>query len=190
MEHGGADAARRYVDAAGVTFPVLIDAHGATSGAFGFKVVPNGVLVDPEGIVRYLKIGGFSIERAADVAAVERFARGEDPGPSPEAATRYALDPIVQELVETRLRLGHALFSLGQRDAAVAEWRAALRRDPDNFVIRKQIWSTLYPEKFHPTIDAAWQEVQLASERAAEIADGWCGPDGCPLPSGASRRDT
>lgn len=187
MEHGGLEGAERYVQAAKVTFPTLIDETGATSRAFGFKVVPNGVLVDAAGIVRYLKIGGFSIENVADVSAVERFLRGEDPGPGPEAETRYALDPVTQELIETRLRLGHAFFARGQRDAAVAEWQAALRRDPDNFVIRKQIWAALYPEKFHPAIDAEWQKRQLAEERAAELAAGWCGPDGCPLPSGMTR---
>jgi hypothetical protein len=182
MEHGGNEAVQQYVAAAGTTFPTLIDEHGATSAAFGFKVVPNGVLVDPDGIIRYLKVGGFSVEKPEDVAAVERFAKAQDPGPSPAAGARYRLDPVSQELIETRLRLGHALFSLGRGDEAVAEWRAALHRDPDNVVIRKQIWSTLYPEKFHPTIDAEWQKGQLASERAEEQASGWCGPDGCPIP--------
>jgi hypothetical protein len=39
-----------------------------------------------------------------------------------------------------------------------------------------------YPEKFHPTIDFAWQQWQLGREREAELARGICGPDGCPLP--------
>jgi hypothetical protein len=183
MEHGGPAEARRYVEAARVSFPTLIDERGATSGAFGFKVVPNGALLDADGIIRYLKIGGFSVERPEDRAAVERFARGADPGPSPANDARYTLDPLTRELIDTRLRLGHVLISLGQRDAAVTEWRAALRRDPDNFVIRKQIWAALYPERFHPTIDAEWQKVQLAQERAEELAAGWCGPDGCPIGS-------
>lgn len=173
--------AKRYVQAAQVTFPTLIDASGATSRAFDFKVVPNGVLVDAAGIVRYLKIGGFSIQNPDDVAVVERFLHGEDVGPGPEAETRYTLDPLTRELVETKLHLGHALLALGKRDAAVTEWQTALRHDPDNFVIRKQIWAALYPEKFHPSIDAEWQKSQLAAERAAELAAGWCGPDGCPI---------
>jgi hypothetical protein len=39
-----------------------------------------------------------------------------------------------------------------------------------------------HPEKFHPTIDVDWQRGQLTRERADEIAQGICGPDGCPLP--------
>jgi hypothetical protein len=186
MEHGSSDRARQYVEAAGVTFTTLIDEHGATSAAFGFKVVPNGVLVDADGIVRYVKVGGFAIDNPSDVSAVERFSQGADPGPSREATVPYELDPLTRELVETKLRFGHRLAELGRQGEAVAEWKDALHRDPENLVIRKQIWSTLHPEKFHPTIDGAWQKEQLARERAEEIAGGFCGPDGCPLPWAAS----
>jgi hypothetical protein len=47
----------------------------------------------------------------------------------------------------------------------VAAWREALRADPDNFVIRKQIWAVEHPERFYPSIDWAWQRDQLARER-------------------------
>jgi hypothetical protein len=74
------------------------------------------------------------------------------------------------------------LLDGGRTAAAVAAWRDALRLDPANFTIRKQIWVAEHPEKFFPTIDVAWQQEQLAAEREREIADGVCGPDGCPLP--------
>jgi tetratricopeptide (TPR) repeat protein len=95
---------------------------------------------------------------------------------------RYRLNSIERDLVETRLRLEHLLDALGRRDEAIQEWQAALRIDPENLVIRKQIWAARHPEKFFPTIDVAWQQEQLRQERAAEIASGICGPDGCPLP--------
>lgn len=183
MEHNGAERVRPFVEAAGTTFPTVVDEQGVTTTAFGFKAIPNGVLVDPDGVVRYTKYGGFSVEKPEDLAAVERFAAGGDPGPSPLAKTPYELGPLERDLVETKLRLGHLLESLGRRDDAVAEWRAALRLDPENLTIRKQIWSALHPEKFHPTIDWGWQKVQFAQERAAELAAGVCGPDGCPLPA-------
>ena len=144
--------------------------------------MPNGVLVDRDGTIRYAKYGGFLIERAEDVAAVERFLQGGDPGPSPEYAAPYVLGPVEQDLVVTKLRLGRLLDSLGRREEALREWQAALRLDPANLVIRKQIWAVRYPEKFHPTIDWAWQQEQVARERQAEIEAGICGPDGCPLP--------
>ncbi len=183
MEHTGAERARPFVAAAGATYPTLIDETGATATAFGFKAVPNGVLIDTDGVVRYAKYGGFSVERAADRAVVERFATGEGSIESPAATTPYELGATERELVATTLRLGRLLDSLGRREEAVAEWRGALRHDPENLVIRKQIWSALHPEKFHPTIDGDWQREQLARERAEEIASGVCGPDGCPLPA-------
>jgi hypothetical protein len=182
MEHGGAAKAVPFVQAAGAAFPTLVDEAGATAVAFGFKAVPNGVLVDADGIVRYAKYGGFSVEKTEDLAAVERFARGEDPGASPDDKIPYQLGALERDLVGTKLRLGHLLASQGQLEEAVAEWRAALRYDPANLVIRKQIWAALYPERFHPTIDWDWQRVQFAHERAEELASGVCGPDGCPLP--------
>lgn len=182
MEHTGADAARPFVDRARTTYPTVADEQGITSSRLGFKAVPNGVLVDTDGTIRWAKYGGFSIDKPEDVAVVERFTRGEDPGPSPSAASPYSLGPVERELVETRLRLGRVLDSTGQRDEAVREWQAALRLDPENLVIRKQIWAARYPEKFHPTIDWDWQREQLKQERDEEIASGICGPDGCPIP--------
>ena len=181
-EHGGGENARPYVEAAKTTFPTAIDDSGITAVAFGFKVVPNGLLVDADGIIRYAKYGGFSIDHPEDVAAVTRFAAGGDPGASPPSEAPYELSGLERELVATHLRLGRVLDSLGRVDEAVGEWQAALRIDPRNFVVRKQIWAARHPEKFHPAIDFAWQEVQLAREREAELAAGICGPDGCPLP--------
>ena len=160
----------------------MVDERGITSVQFGFRVVPNGLLVDEDGVIRWAKYGGFSVDRAEDLAVVERFARGEEPGPAPEIVTPYALGPVERELIETRLRLGRLLDQLGHREEAVEEWRAALRYDPENLVIRKQIWAALYPERFFPTIDWDWQRAQLHREREAEIQAGICDPDGCPLP--------
>ena len=182
VEHNGPAAARSLVEDSGVTFPAIIDEHGILSRHFGFKVVPNGVLVDEEGTVRWTKFGGFSVENADDVAVVERFLAGEEPGPSPAQDSPYALGPLEQELVATKLQLGRMLLDSERTGEAIAAWREALRLDPANFTIRKQIWVAEHPEKFFPTIDFAWQQEQLAAEREREIAEGICGPDGCPLP--------
>lgn len=180
LEHTGAEAARPFVERARATFPTAVDEHGATVQAFGFKAVPNGILVDANGVIRWEKFGGFSVDRAEDVATVERFLRGEDvAATTPEPP--YRLGETEQALVATKLRLGRMLDAQGQREEAVQEWREALQLDPENLVIRKQIWAALYPERFHPTIDWDWQREQLAREREEELAAGICGPDGCPI---------
>jgi hypothetical protein len=182
VEHTGPEAARSYVEAAGLTFPTIIDEQGALSRLFDFKVVPNGVLLDEDGTIRWAKFGGFSIDDPDDVAVVERFLAGEEPGPTPAQDAPYGLGPLERELVATKLQLGRVLLDGGRMEEAVAAWRDALRLDPQNFTIRKQIWVAEHPEKFFPTIDFAWQQEQLAAEREREIADGVCGPDGCPTP--------
>ena len=107
-------------------------------------------------------------------------AKSRDRAPVQDAP--YALGPLERELVMTKLQLGRVLLDGGRIEEAVAAWRDALRLDPQNFTIRKQIWVAEHPEKFFPTIDFAWQQEQLAAEREREIADGVCGPDGCPMP--------
>ncbi len=161
---------------------MLVDERGLTSTRLGFKAVPNGVLVDEDGTIRWTKYGGFSVDNGDDVAAVERFLRGENPGPSPASSAPYVLGALERELVATKLRLGRLLDSLGRRAEALAEWQAALRVDPGNLVIRKQLWAARYPERFHPMIDGTWQKEQLEQERREEMAEGICGPDGCPVP--------
>lgn len=52
----------------------------------------------------------------------------------------------------------------GRRGEALALWTRAYERDPENFVIRKQIWRALYPERFGEPIDLAWQKGQIARE--------------------------
>ncbi len=182
MEHNGIESAIPFVEKAGATFPTVVDENGLLVRLLGFKAVPNGVLLDQQGVIRYARYGGFSIANKEDVSAVERFIKGEDPGPLPDNEEAYTLSPAEKELVETRLRLGRLLAASGQKGEAIQEWQAALRIDPQNFVIRKQIWSARYPEKFYPTIDFEWQKGQLERERQEELAAGICGPDGCPLP--------
>ncbi len=179
VDHVDTEAVRPF--AAGCDFATVIDAQGEMARLFGMKVVPNGVMVDESGVVRWTKFGGFSVENPDDVEVVRRFATGADPGPSPKAGDAYQLGAMERELVATKVRLGRMLLEVGQREAAVAEGREALRIDPGNFTVRKQVWSAEHPEKFYPTIDFAWQAVQLEAEREREIAEGVCGPDGCPI---------
>ena len=182
VEHSGPEAARSFVEAAGLTFPTIVDEHGVLSRLFDFKLVPNGILLDEEGTIRWAKFGGFSTDNPDDVAVVERFLAGDEPGASPARDSPYTLGPLERELVATKLHLGRVLLDGGRMTEAVVAWRDALRLDPENFTIRKQIWVAEHPEKFFPTIDLAWQQEQLAAEREREVAEGVCGPDGCPLP--------
>jgi len=179
----GAAAARPWTEWAGATFPTVVDQENSLAAVYDYRVIPNGILLDAEGVIRYRKIGGFYVSQAADVEAIQRLIDGEVAQIDlPVAVGPYQLSATERALVETRMRLGGELFARGGRAEAVAEWRQALHLDPENLTIRKQIWMAEHPEKFHPTIDFDWQKAKVARERKEEIAQGICGPDGCPLP--------
>jgi hypothetical protein len=59
---------------------------------------------------------------------------------------------------------GVHLLSLGKKREALDLWIRAAETDPQNFLIRKQIWHLLYPERFEPTIDTSWQKMQMERE--------------------------
>jgi len=184
----GAASARPWVEAAAATFPTVVDSENRLAQIYGYKLIPNGIFLDEEGVIRYQKFGGFTIENQADSDAIQRLIDGQVEQIATESTVAaYHLSETERVLVETQLRLGAALFRHGARHEAVAEWKAALRRDPENLTIRKQMWMAEHPERFHPTIDVAWQKEQLERERAEEIAEGLCGPDGCPLPTARGR---
>lgn len=54
----------------------------------------------------------------------------------------------------------------GDQRSAIRAWAKAFEKDPKNFVIRKQIWRALYPDRFGDPIDLAWQKEQMAREDA------------------------
>jgi len=179
----GAAAVRPWTEQAGATFPTVVDRDSALAALYDYKLVPNGIFLDAAGLIRYRKFGGFNAENAADVAAIQRLIDGEVVQiDSDQAEAAYQLGEAERALVDARMRLGAEYFGRGAHSQAIAEWQQALRLDPENLTIRKQIWMATYPEKFHPTIDFDWQRGQLALEREAEIAQGICGPDGCPIP--------
>jgi len=183
LETQGAEAASPWIKTAGATYPTVVDQNNVLSSELDFKAVPNGVFLDEDGTIRYAKYGGFSIERPEDTETIRKLIHGEitqQTGVTEPAA--YTLTSTERELVETRVRLGSELLSTGDKEGALAEWRRALDMDPENLVIRKQIWAVRHPERFHPTIDWDWQKEQLRQEREEEVARGVCGPDGCPLP--------
>ena len=117
--------------------------------------------------MRFRKFGGFSVANAGDVAAVEHLlAAGGAGAPDGSAASGQA-GAAPGRSRASALQRGLDLLRQGDRTGAAAAWREALAADPENYVVRKQIWAVEHPERFYPTIDWAWQKAQLARERAA-----------------------
>ena len=72
MDAQGAAKARPYVELAKGTFQTVIDAENVLGGMYGFRAIPNGYLIDENGVVQYEKLGGFDIRRPDTAAIVNR----------------------------------------------------------------------------------------------------------------------
>jgi len=83
MDTQGAEVARRFTEAAGVTFPSAVDRAQGLWDLYGFPVVPNGFFVDEQGILRYVKIGDFDARNPADVTAIEALLSAPSRQPPP-----------------------------------------------------------------------------------------------------------
>ncbi|MBI3943511.1 MAG: thioredoxin family protein [Chloroflexi bacterium] len=181
----GPELSRPWHTVARATFTTVVDQENTLAPQYGAKLIPNGIFVAADGTIRLKWVGGFDVAKPECVTAIEKLLGG-DPELIyvPSRITPRDLPAAERELIATKVRLGHALLALDRPGEAVAEWRWALYYDPDDLTVRKQIWMVEHPEKFLPTIDGAWQKVQLAQEREEEARQqaAGCGPDGCPLP--------
>lgn len=153
----GEERVRPIVDGLEVSFPVLIDRASVLGRELGFRVVPSGFFVDAEGAVRYRHTEDFDVADPRVRWNLERFLAGEPTEPPGEDAR---MDPAALE----RFAEGASLYARGSVGEALAVWREALELDPDNFVIRSQIWAVEHPEHFWPAVDREWQELQLLRE--------------------------
>lgn len=162
----GEAAVRTWTERAGLAFPTLLDPDNRLGARFGFKAIPNGILIDPEGMIRYTKFGGFNVASATDLAAVEQAVLAA-PSTVRSGVERSMPMAAEAERVAALLREGTTQLAAGNREAGLAAWRTALQLDTENLVIRKQLWRADHPERFGEVIDSAWQREQLAQERAS-----------------------
>ena len=166
----GADKARPFHDAAGAQFTTVVDETNSLAELFGFKAVPNGMLVDEEGRLAYKRFSGFDIRKPDAIEAVKMFLAHESPasgglvsdaaGPAP--ASKDGLKVASME----HFRRGLALLKAGDRNGAVEVWREGIAAEPDNWLMRKQLWALEHPEKFYAgAVDFAWQKTQIDAGR-------------------------
>lgn len=159
MDAQGWSRARPFVDRAGVTFRATVDREGVLWERFGFNFVPLQLYFDETGRLVYRSRGapeGEVLERLDEALAAPRAdgapAGGAAAMPTGEARRLFAR--------------GVAALDEGDRAGALAAWRQALELDPENWLIRKQIWALDAPERFYEgEIDWAWQRRRLAAEK-------------------------
>jgi hypothetical protein len=153
----GEERVRPLCEAHDVRFPVLVDRASDLGRLLGFRIVPSGFFVDAEGIVRYRHVDDFDVADPRVRWNLENFLAGDPTEPPGE-------DGRMDSAALERFAEGVQLYAAGRQNQAIAVWRAALELDPDNFVIRSQIWAAEHPEHFWPVVDREWQELQLVKE--------------------------
>lgn len=157
MDTQGPDLPRPFVEGTEDAFPTLIDADNVLGRYFGFKAIPNGVLVSTEGKVDAVVAGGFDIRRSETRELVETWLTGSEvPVLEPPRDLDWS-----EEALEL-FRGAGAAIRRGDRHEAVRLLKEAYPLEPDNYIIRKQLWAIENPDRFYAgPVDYEWQRRQL-----------------------------
>jgi len=165
MDALGGKKARPFVEKAKLTIPALVDRKGGLWEQFDFQVVPLQLYFDETGRLIYQSTGapkGDVLERLDEALALPLQ-------PVAERVTAASTQPASPERDEAAVLFeqGVAAIDAGETAQALALWKQALAKDPENWLIRKQIWTLEAPEAFWGSneIDYGWQRAKMARER-------------------------
>ncbi|HCV27053.1 MAG TPA: hypothetical protein QGI07_10035 [Dehalococcoidia bacterium] len=154
----GPDFPRPFHDKAGAQFTTVVDAGTIVTRTFGVRAVPNGALIDENGVLRYALYGGFDIRKSATKRLVSDFLLNGDMNLTKDTPVQGAVDVASLDHFER----GLALYSSGDLEGAAAIWREGIKVEPDHWNMRKQLWAIEHPDRFYDgDVDYDWQKVQV-----------------------------
>lgn len=84
-----------------------------------------------------------------------------------EARRNFEAALTSQKSARALVGLASVDLDLGDRTKALAELKQAWALEPDNWIIRKQIWAIEHPEQFYPAINTDWQKKRIEQEDAS-----------------------
>jgi tetratricopeptide (TPR) repeat protein len=153
---------------AGTTFRTLVDQHNEVGKAYSLKFVPVAIIVDAEGrLVR--PVVAVNIGDDDFRAELESWATtGDIPAAWRETETPESRDltPAERE-ADARFQLALVLLETERTEEALEQLRLAVHADPENWLIRKQMWAIEAPEAFYEgNVDYAWQKARQEQEEA------------------------
>jgi len=164
IDFQGAGRARPYVEAAGATFANAVDTENQLGLLMGFTAIPNLILVDEVGIIRYARFGRFDIRKEEDWRMVERFLI--EPGAGELERSAAIADAFQTAEALEQFHRGMAHYREGRVAEALAAWRQVAVLEPRNWVVRKQVWAIEHPERFYEgAVDYDWQKEQVDQNR-------------------------
>jgi hypothetical protein len=151
-----------------------LDQYNEVGKAYGLKYVPVGIALDEEGrLVR--PVSSVNIDDEEFRAELEAWAvSGSIPvswQASAEGGDRVQMTAAERE-ADARLQLAIVLLQRAEKEEAIAELKKAVRLDPQNWLIRKQLWAIETPDAFYGgAVDYDWQKAQMEREAAGLLTD-------------------
>ncbi len=158
----GPDLPRPFHEKAGAEFTTVVDAGTTVTRTFGVRAVPNGALIDKDGILRYALYGGFDIRKPATKKLVTGFLLNGVVQLTDETPVKGAVEVASLDHFER----GLDLYRSGDMEAAATIWREGMKVEPDHWNMRKQLWAIEHPDRFYDgDVDYDWQKVQVEEGR-------------------------
>ena len=109
----------------------------------------------------FSQLGGFDIGRRETAEILDQWVSGQSEALAGDGPVGV-LDTGHSE-ANAVFREGLELYESGRTEEALARWRQGLELNPDNYLIRKQIWAVENPERFYEgAVDYDWQREQFA----------------------------
>ncbi len=109
-----------------------------------------------------MKYGGFDIRKPETARLMTDWATGAGDATKEQASEAAVADAKRVGALDL-FQQGLELYRQGDVTAALARWKEGVALEPDNLVIRKQVWAVEHPERFYATdkVDYAWQREQF-----------------------------
>lgn len=154
----GPEFPRPFHDKARAQFTTVVDAGTVVTRTFGVRAIPNGALIDENGILRYSLYGGFDIRNPATKKLVSGFLLNGEVTLTDETEVKGAVDVASLDHFERGLEL----YGSGDFEGAAVIWRQGMELEPDHWNMRKQLWAIEHPDRFYDgKVDYDWQKVQV-----------------------------
>ena len=158
VDREGPELPRPFHEKAGAQFTTVVDAATVVTRTFGVRAIPNGALIDEDGILRYTLYGGFDIRKPATKKLVWGFLLDGEVTLTDETEVKGAVDVASLDHFERGLEL----YGSGDIEGAAVIWRQGMELEPDHWNMRKQLWAIEHPDRFYNgKVDYDWQKVQV-----------------------------
>ncbi len=154
----GPEFPRPFHDKARAEFTTVVDAGTIVTRTFGVRAIPNGALIDENGILRSSLYGGFDIRNPATKKLVSGFLLNGEVTLTDETEVKGAVDVASLDHFER----GLDLYGSGDFEGAAVIWRQGMELEPDHWNMRKQLWAIEHPDRFYDgKVDYDWQRIQV-----------------------------